>query len=668
MDHEHMNHDMSGCCHESPVTHHHGMHDKHSGHSPAMFRKKFWLSLILTLPTLVFSETIQQWFHGSWKFVGSEYIPAIFGTILFFYGGLVFLKSARIELKNKQPGMMTLIAMAILVAFIYSVLVTLRVVTGMDFWWELSSLVTIMLLGHWFEMAAVHNASNAVGALEKLLPMTVEVEHHGEVHEMAIGDVKLGDSVLVRPGASVPVDGIVTHGGSLVDESMLTGESRPIAKSVGARVSAGTLNGDGSLRIKVDRIGADTAISKISKLVRDAEARKSRTQVLADKAAAWLFYVALAVAFIAAVIWSLLGAPAAEVLERGVTVLVTACPHALGLAVPLVVSLSTNLAARRGIIIRDRKVFEVARKSSVVLFDKTGTLTTGKQRVVKVLGDASKTIALAAAVERDSEHSLAKAIRMYADEQSLPTKRAIDFMAIPGVGVQATIDGEAVMVGGERLLEKFDIKNDRPLTTNNTVVYVIEKKRIVGMIEIGDAVRDTSAKAVHDLRAAGRRVAMVTGDNESVAHSVAKQLGIHDVYAGVMPSDKTKIVMDLQKQGEVVLFVGDGVNDAPALAQADASVAIGTGTDVAIESAGIMLVGNDPLQVGNVLSLSRKTYRKMVENLVWGAGYNVVTLPLAAGLFAPIGLTLSPAMGAVVMSLSTIVVALNAQTLRAHRR
>lgn len=673
MDHEHMHHEMNNCSHDEPSVHHshdthssHAGHDAHAGHNPAMFRKKFWLSLLFTIPTLLFSATIQHWFHFSLKFPGSEFILAIFGAILFFYGGIVFITSARMELKNKQPGMMTLIAMAITVAFAYSLLVTFRVVIGMDFWWELASLITIMLLGHWCEMAAVHNASHAIGTLEKLVPTTAEVEHHGKTHTMALADITLGDIVLVRPGASVPVDGIVTEGASQVDESMLTGESQPVTKTVTTRVTAGTVNGDGSLRVKVDRLGEDTAISKISKLVRDAEARKSRTQVLADKAAAWLFYVALVVAFLTAIIWSIVGATAADVLERVVTVLVTACPHALGLAVPLVVSLSTSLAARRGIVIRDRKEFEAARKSSVVLFDKTGTLTTGKQRVVKIYGDATKAISLAAAVEQDSEHSIAKAIRSYADDQTVKVKPAQQFKALPGIGVQATVAGTVVAVGGEKMLKKLQIKDEKPIKTKNTIVYVIENKSIVGVIEIGDVVRETAAKTVRDLQLAGIRVAMVTGDNKAAAQAVAKQLGMSDVYASVMPADKSRIVTDLQKKGESVLFVGDGVNDAPALAQADTGVAIGAETDVAIESAGIMLVGNDPLQVVNVITLSRRTYRKMVENLVWGAGYNVITLPLAAGLLAPIGISLSPAAGAVVMSLSTIVVALNAQTLRAR--
>lgn len=657
----HKHHQPNGC--DGGMDHSHAMH---AGHHSAVFRKKFWWSLLFTAPTLVFSETIQHWLRVSWHFTGSEYIPALFGTVLFFYGGLTFIMAARTELKQRQPGMMTLIAMAITVAFGYSLLVTFRVVMGMDFWWELASLITIMLLGHWFEMAAVHNASHAVGALEKLVPATAEVEHHGTVHEMSVAAIKLGDVVLVRPGMGIPVDGEVIDGESHVDESMLTGESHFVAKTVAMRVTAGTVNSDGSLRIKVDRIGDDTAISKISKLVQDAQSHKSHTQVLADRAAAWLFYIALAVALVTALVGILLGEPAAVILERVVTVLVTACPHALGLAVPLVVSLSTNLAARRGIVIRDRKVFEAARKSSVVLFDKTGTLTTGKQSVVRIHGNEQDVISLAAAVERDSEHPIARAIRTYAVNRHQTLETAQQFKALPGIGAQAVVSGVLVSVGGEKLLEEQAATYEKTIETKNTLVYVIRKKEVIGAIEIGDSLRETAREAIHELQNMNIRTAMVTGDSEAVAQDVAAKLGIEDVYAGVMPGDKASIVGKLQKKGESVLFVGDGVNDAPALAQADGGIAIGTGTDVAIESAGILLVGNDPIQVAHLIQLSRKTYRKMVENLLWGAGYNIITLPLAAGILAPVGIVLSPAAGAVVMSLSTIIVALNAQTLRAY--
>lgn len=663
---------MDGHMHDMDHMEHHRSHEHdegvHAGHSPAMFQKKFWVSLLLTAPTLIFSETIQHWLSVSFGFPGSSYVPAIFGTVLFFYGGVVFLKSARYEMKQKQPGMMTLISMAISVAFVYSLLVTLRVVEGMDFWWELASLITIMLLGHWLEMSAIHSASNAVGALEKLLPDTAEVEHGHATHKVLLTKVNVGDIVLVRPGASVPVDGKVVSGESTVDESMLTGESLPVKKKKDSRVVAGTVNETGSLRVLVDKEREDTAISKIAQLVKEAQTRKSHTQVLADKAAAYLFYLAIATAAVSAIVWAVAGDSVTNILERVVTVLVIACPHALGLAVPLVVSLSTNLAARRGIIIRDRKVFETARQSSVVLFDKTGTLTTGKQSVVRIHGDDKNLLRFAASVERDSEHSIAKAIRNYAKKEKVTLAEVENFRAIPGIGVEASVNGEHIAVGGEALLRKYGVLNKEKIHTKNTVVYVVEKKKILGAIEIGDSIRATSSEAVQLLKKINVSVAMVTGDNQAVAGEVARELGIDQVYAGVLPSAKADIVKRLQAKGDTVLFTGDGVNDSPALAQADVGVAIGAGTDVAIESAGILLVGNDPLQVAHLIELSRQTYRKMWQNLVWGAGYNVVTLPLAAGLLTPIGFSLSPAAGAVVMSLSTIVVALNAQTLRRFGR
>lgn len=654
---------MESHVHMHDINMHTHNHDVHAGHSPEMFKKKFWVAVLLTIPTLVFSQTIQQWLHISLVFPGSEYIPAVFGTVLFLYGGIVFLRSARHELAQKQPGMMTLISMAISVAFIYSMLVTFRVVDGMDFWWELASLITIMLLGHWLEMAAIHSASNAVGALEKLLPDMAEVEHGHDTHKVLLTHVKIGDIVIVRPGAHIPVDGTVVSGESTVNEAMLTGESTPVKKKVRDQVTAGTMNIEGALRVLVDKDREDMAISKIAQLVKDAQMHKSHTQVLADRAAAYLFYIAGITAVATAIGWTIAGDSMAQILERVVTVLVIACPHALGLAVPLVVSLSTNIAARRGIIIRDRKAFEEARRSSIVLFDKTGTLTTGEQSVVRIHGDENRVLRLAASVERDSEHSIAKAIHNEAKKRKLVLAEIKGFRAIPGVGVEAKVNGVSVAVGGEALLQKYGLSKHK-IVTKNTIAYVIEENDIIGSIEIGDQLRDSSLQAVKTLQDMNIAVAMVTGDNEAVAQDVAKKLGIERVYAGVLPGEKSRIVKDLQGEGNIVLFTGDGVNDSPALAQANVGVAIGAGTDVAIESAGILLVGSDPLQVANSIKLSRATYRKMRENLLWGAGYNVVALPLAAGLFAFAGFSLSPAAGAVVMSLSTIIVALNAQTLR----
>ena len=649
-------------CHMTMVkksTHNHRLEYNHAAHSPNMFKQKFFVALLLTIPTLVFSHTVQSWF--GWRVAaGSEYISAVFGVVLFFYGGTVFLKTGWSEIRSRRPGMMALIAMAIVVAFAYSTLVTLKIVDGMDFWWELASLITIMLLGHWLEMSSVMRASNAVNELAKLVPATVEIEYGDMMHNMQVKDVELGMIALVRPGANVPIDGVVVAGESSVDESMMTGESRPVAKKAGAVVVAGTTNGNGSLRVKITKIGDDTAISKIIKLVRDAEQRKSRTQVLADRAAGYLFYIAVVVAIITVVCWSFVGASTSDILQRVVTVLIVACPHAMGLAVPLVVSISTGLATRQGIVIRDRRDFEKARLATVVLFDKTGTLTTGKQTVLAVNGDV---LQLAAAVEKDSEHSIAAAIRRAADKEKLSINSPTDFRAMPGLGVQATVDGRRISVGGENMLGKLE--TDAPKSkSDNTIVYVLENEKIIGTIEIGDEIRETSRLTIEMLRRRGISTAMVTGDSRDVAEKIAKNLGIDNVHAGILPDKKSAIVADYQRRGETVMFVGDGVNDAPALAQADVGVAVGAGADVAIESAGILLAGNDPLAVVGVLKLSTATYRKMIQNLVWGAGYNVVALPIAAGVLAPIGFSLSPTFGAIAMSCSTIIVAINAQCLR----
>lgn len=655
MDHSHHEHHHEHSQHDS-----HDAHDTHAGHNPDMFKQKFWVSLLLTIPTIVFSPMIQEWFGYQLEFPGSHYIPAVFGVVLFVYGGVVFLRSASAEIRNRQPGMMTLISMAIVVALGYSLAVTFGLVRGMDFWWELATLITIMLLGHWLEMAAIHRASSAVGELAKLVPATAEVEHGDRRHDMPIADIVPGMIVIVRPGASVPVDGRIVSGDSAIDESMLTGESKPVSKQPGDTVVAGSINTNGSLRVEVTQVGANTALSKIIRLVRDAEQHKSRTQVLADRAAALLFYAAIATAILTAIGWWLIGAPVGEILERVVTVLIVACPHALGLAVPLVVSISTSLAARRGIVIRDRRDFEAARDVRLVLFDKTGTLTTGKQTVIAA---DDKILALAAAVEHDSEHPIAAAIRREAEARKLRVARATKFSSIAGHGVEATVNRVKVAVGGDNMLRKLRI--DVPATDSaNTVVYVVRAQQILGIIEIGDTVRDESRAAIDGLRAQSIRTAIVTGDSQAVADAVATTLGIDDVHAGVLPADKSSIVAHAQQENTRVMFVGDGVNDAPALARADVGVAIGAGTDVAIESAGVMLAGDDPRSVSRLITLSRATYRKMIENLIWGAGYNIVALPLAAGVLTPLGITLSPALGAALMSVSTLIVAANAQLLR----
>lgn len=649
----------------------HAAHDKHAGHSPNMFKQKFWLSLLLTIPTLVFSHTVQSWFGFHWVFPGSEYIPAVFGIIIFFYGGLVFLKSAKVEIEGRQPGMMTLISMAITVAFGYSLASTLGLVEGMDFWWELATLVTIMLLGHWLEMASVANAQGALKELAKLLPDEAELIT-GE--KVPVNDLKVGDQVLVRPGSQIPADGAVVKGESDVNESMLTGESKAVKKVVTMQVIAGTINGSGSLTVKVTKVGGDTALAGIMKLVAEAQSSKSKTQILADKAAFYLTFVAIGAALITWIAWALAGASAGFILERIVTVLVIACPHALGLAIPLVTAISTTLAAKNGLLIRQRPALEAARNIDVILFDKTGTLTRGEQGVVDIVadGDKKELLALAAAVENESEHPIARAIVNSAKEQKVRLQQATGFASLAGRGAKANVNGKTLHVGGPRMIEELQanmpeqIKQaaDQASQEGKTVVYVIEGKTVRGAIMLADVIREESKEAVATLLGMGKRVAMLTGDSKGVAAWVAKELGITEYFAEVLPEHKAETVKKLQADGSRVAMVGDGVNDAPALTQANIGIAIGAGTDVAIESAGIVLASSDPRGVAKIVKLSKATYRKMLQNLAWATGYNALAIPLAAGVTAALGFVLSPAFGAVLMSISTIVVAVNAQFLR----
>ncbi len=659
--------------------HLHGDHhnyDKHAGHNPNMFKQKFWFSLLLTIPTLAFSHTVQSWFGLEWMFTGSQYIPAVFGIIIFFYGGLVFLKSARAELAAKQPGMMTLISMAITVAFAYSLAVTVGLVSGMDFWWELATLVTIMLLGHWLEMASVMNAQGALKELAKLLPDEAELVTKDGTKKVAVAELKVGDRILIRPGAHVPADGEVVKGESDVNESMLTGESKPVKKVIAAKVIAGTINGSGSLTIHVTSTGDDTALAGIMKLVADAQSSKSKTQILADKAAFYLTFVALGAALITWIAWAVVGESAGFILERIVTVLVIACPHALGLAVPLVTAISTTLAAKNGLLVRQRKALEAARNVDVVLFDKTGTLTRGEQGVVGIATNENEDelLAMAAAVEADSEHPIARAIVVSAHERGIEIPVASQFSALAGRGAQATVaNRHTIYIGGPRLLEELKatvpeaIQKAATIASEEgkTVVYVLDQdKSVRGAIMLADIIREESKEAVATLRGMGKRVAMLTGDSKGVAAWVAKELGIDEYFAEVLPEHKAETVKKLQVDGSRVAMVGDGVNDAPALMQADIGIAIGAGTDVAIESAGIVLASSDPRGVAKIVILSKATYRKMLQNLWWATGYNALAIPLAAGITAAWGFVLSPAIGAVLMSLSTIIVAINAQFLR----
>jgi Cu2+-exporting ATPase len=651
-------------------------HDKHAGHNPDMFKKKFWLSFVLTIPVLIFSETIQELFnYTAPTFPGSEWIPAILGTIIFFYGGLVFLKSAKAELSARQPGMMTLISLAITVAFGYSIAVSFGL-QGMDFWWELATLVTIMLLGHWLEMASVQNAQGALKELAKLLPDEAELVTKNGTKIVTVASLKVGDLVLVRPGSTIPTDGVVIKGESKVNESMLTGESKPVSKLVKSLVIGGAINGSGALTIKVTKVGEDTALAGIMKLVADAQNSKSKTQILADRAAFYLTFIALGAAILTAIGWTFFSDQSASfILERVVTVLVIACPHALGLAVPLVTAISTTLAAKNGLLVRERMALESARNIDVVLFDKTGTLTKGEQGVVDIITDGAKVnyvLALAASVELESEHPIAKAIVTFAKGKKLQFSTAKKFSAMSGRGAKATIGTDTVYVGGPRLIEELSLKltssllNAATSASNDgkTVVYIIKSKKVIGAIMLADVIRPESKEAVRTLQKAGKRVAMLTGDAKGVAAWVSKELGITEFFAEVLPEHKADVVKKLQADGSKVAMVGDGVNDAPALTQADVGIAIGAGTDVAIESAGIVLASSDPRGVAKIVILSKATYRKMIQNLAWATGYNAIAIPLAAGVTAGLGFVLSPAIGAVLMSLSTIVVAVNAQFLR----
>lgn len=676
-----VNHDHADIHMEHPghnMNKEHAGHDKHEGHSPAMFKQKFWLTLGLTIPVLLYSETIQGLLNFSVSaFPGSEWLPAMLGTVIFFYGGLVFLKGAKHELADKQPGMMTLISLAITVAFVYSLAVTFKIVEGMDFWWELATLITIMLLGHWLEMASVMSAQGALKEIAKLLPDEAELVVGDSTKKVLVGELKVGDVVLVRPGAHIPADGEVTRGESDVNESMLTGESKPVKKVVQSLVVAGTINGSGSLTMTVTKVGNDTALAGIMKLVAEAQSSKSKTQILADKAAFYLTFVALGAALITWAAWAMAGESGGFILERIVTVLVIACPHALGLAVPLVTAISTTLAAKNGLLIRQRMALEAARNVDVILFDKTGTLTKGEQGVVDIVvkGSKNELLALAAAVESESEHPIARAIVAYAKEQGQQVSQVANFSALSGRGATGVVDDRVLHIGGPRLIaelqatlpEAIKKASDQASADGKTVVYIVEGKIVHGAIMLADVIRDESREAIANLHAMGKRVAMLTGDAKGVAAWVAKELGIDEFFAEVLPENKAETVKKLQADGSKIAMVGDGVNDAPALAQADIGIAVGAGTDVAIESADIVLASSDPRGVAKIVRISRNTYHKMLQNLWWAAGYNAIAIPLAAGVTAALGFVLSPAVGAVLMSLSTIIVAINAQFLRRMR-
>ncbi len=685
IDHERVEHDHGGrgpAAHTGQDAHtghgadadHDPGHGKHAGHSVEMFQRRFWWSLLLTIPIVLTSRMVMDWFGYELDFPGIKLVGPVLGTVLFVWGGEPFLKGGVREAKERAPGMMLLIAMAITVAYVASMATSLGAF-DLDFWWELAALITVMLAGHWQEMKALGQAQDALSALAALLPDEAErLAGDGTTQTISAAELKPGDLVLVRSGARIPADGEITEGGAELDESMITGESRPVAKVTGDRVVAGTISTDSSLRVRVTAIGDDTTLAGIGRLVAEAQDSQSRSQVLADRAAALLFYVAMASALITAIVWTAMG-DGDEAVVRVVTVLVISCPHALGLAIPLTTAISSSQAARNGILIKDRLALERSRKLDAVLFDKTGTLTKGQHVVVGVAPADELTdgefLRLAGAVEAESEHPLARAILVAAREHD-GIAQASDFRSLPGRGVQATLGRETYKVGGPALLRAADASVPESITAavdawkqrGSSVLYLVRDTEILGAVAVEDEIRPEARQAVADLHAAGRTVVVITGDAHQVAEAVAADLGVDEVFAEVLPEDKAAKVAELQARGLRVAMVGDGVNDAPALARADVGIAIGAGTDVAIESAGLILTSDDPRGVTSIMKLSTAVHRKSMQNLVWAAGYNILAIPIAAGALNWAGISMPPAIAAVLMSVSTIVVAFNAQLLR----
>ena len=673
--------------------HHHSTNDKpdnhavhhedssYSGHYPkhgeaghdhsAMiedFKRRFYVSLGLTVPILVLSDMIQHWLGFQLEFMGRKYLLLALSTVLFWYGGKPFLEGCLDELKGRRPGMMTLIAMAIIIAFVYSV-ATVFGFQGMDFFWELATLIVIMLLGHWLEMRSVANASKALELLVQMIPAEAHVMHGEMLHDMPLKEVKPDFRILVRPGEKIPVDGVILKGESYLNESMLTGESAPVLKQVGAKVIAGALNGNGSLEIKVEQTGESTYLAKVIQMVQDAQNTKSNTQRLADRAAFWLTMIALIMGFGTLAAWLVMGQTWAYAVERMVTVMVISCPHALGLAIPLVVAISTSLAAKNGLLIRNRTAFENARKISMLIFDKTGTLTTGIFGVTRIgsfLPNLTKNdlLAITAALEQNSEHPIATGIITEAKVQNISIPNVEDFQAITGKGVLGKVGGKNVLVVSPGYLREnnLNIPEGAVADATETVVFVLIDNQLAGFIALADQVRESSAEAIQILKSQGIKTFMLTGDNQKVAETVSQKLGMTGYIAEVLPHQKLEKIKEQQQKGEFVAMTGDGVNDAPALAQADVGIAIGSGTDVAAETADIILVNSDPKDVASLIQFGRATHKKMIQNLIWATAYNAITLPLATG-FIP-GIVISPAIGAVFMSLSTIIVAVNAQMLR----
>lgn len=664
--HDHHNHDHHSGQHQS-----HGDHHGHHEHMIEDFKKRFWISLIITLPIIVLAPMIQGLIGYELRFNGDRYVQFVLSSIIFFYGGWPFLKGLADEVKKKAPGMMTLIALAISVAYFYSSAVVFGL-GGKIFFWELASLIVIMLLGHWIEMKSVMGASNALQELAKMMPSTARrIKEDGEHEDVSIDNLKGNDTILVRPGEKIPADGIVLEGESHVNESMLTGESKPVTKHKNDQVIGGSVNDNGTLKIKVRHIGEDSYLSKVIGMVKEAQATKSKTQNLADKAAAWLFYIALGAGITTLVVWLSLGKDFEYALERMVTVMIISCPHALGLAVPLVVAISTAVSAKNGLLIRNRTAFENARKLTAIIFDKTGTLTKGEFGVTRFKSVSNHLsdddlLQIAASIENSSEHPIAAGIVRKAKSKDLSLQEPENFQNITGKGISAKLNGEEIKIVSPGMLKEqgTDAPTDAFKTDDETVVFVLIDNALAGYIALADEVRPESLSAINTLKERGIKVYMATGDNQQVAKAVSEQLSLDDYFAEVLPEDKQRIIKELQQNGEFVAMTGDGVNDAPALAQANVGIAVGSGTDVAAETADIVLVNSNPKDIANLILFGSATYKKMMQNLWWAAGYNILAVPLAAGALASIGIILSPAIGAVLMSLSTVIVALNAQLLK----
>jgi Cu2+-exporting ATPase len=677
--HNHMDHDHHHNHHDhqkdqSNHANHEHHHDHHDHHQMMVtdFRKRFFFSLILLIPILILSPMIQGFLNIDLRFTGDIYILLVLSTLLFIYGGKPFFKGTIDEMKEKAPSMMSLIGLAISVAYFYSAYAILFN-AGQDFFWELASLISIMLLGHWIEMKSVLGASKALEELLKLMPEEAHViDEEGNISDIPTQSVKVGMHLLVRPGEKVPIDGKIIKGKSSINESMLTGESMPVEKSEGDELIGGSINAEGSLTYEVTRIGEETFLSQVIKLVRDAQSTRSKTQRIADVAAKYLFYVALIGGITTFIVWMLLGKDVGYAMERAVTVVIIACPHALGLATPLVTAVSSSIGAKHGLLIRNRANFENAHKIDTIVFDKTGTLTKGEFGISKIVAkdiDEKALLSLAYAVENESEHPIAQAIVKEAKEKNIKLKKASDIKAIPGKGLTGKLEQSTIDIVSPGYLKEKKISYDQNAyeklaSEGNTVVFVLKDQALVGYIALSDIIRETSKDAVELLKKMNIQSFMLTGDNQKVADKVAKEIGITDVLAEVLPEQKSEKIESLTHEGRLVAMTGDGINDAPALAKAHLGIAVGAGTDVAIETADVILVKSNPMDVVNIIKLSKSTYKKMIQNLIWATGYNIIAMPLAAGVLSSIGIVLSPAIGAILMSLSTVIVAINARLLK----